>query len=224
MGVKMRHLWIAAVLICCGAVAGAQNPESVHGIPADVYYLMPSFGQGTVYLRGQAPAQGRMNICAVDNTLHFIDKNGTELEAGPDIEILKVRIDSVVFIRHQNIFYRLFPFNDEMGVALQREVRVFHDVKRGAYGTVSQTTSVQEIGYIYADGTTHNLDAEKPLPYATSDLFFIYRDGSVFPFTRKGLRKVFPDKKDEIDAWFKAGHAAPKTVEEALGLLANWTQ
>ena len=216
-------LAVVALLFCLGTETWAQG-DRIHGIPADVYYLMPSFGQGTVYLRGQPPAQGRMNICAVDNTLHYIDNNGKELVAGEDVEILKVRIDSVVFIRFQNVFYRLFPYNDEMGVALQREVRVFHDVKRGAYGTVSQTSSIQEVGYIYADGTTHNLDSEKPLPYVTSDLFHVYHEGNVFPFTRKGLRKMFPDKKEEIDAWFKASHAAPSTVKEALDLISRWAE
>ena len=64
-------------LLLMAALTGIRAQENVpKGVPDDVYYLMPSFAQGMVYLRGQGPAQGKLNICAVDNTLRFIDDNG----------------------------------------------------------------------------------------------------------------------------------------------------
>lgn len=219
----MTGLWAIALLICFGIGAGAQEQQSlIHGIPAELYYLMPAFGDGTAYLRGQAPARGRMNICAVDQSLRFLDKDGKELEAGQGIEIVKVRIDSVTFLRYRDAFYRLYPLTDEIGVALRREVRILYDAKEGAYGTVSQTTSVQEYGIIYADGIAHELHPEKVRPHTVSDLFYFYQGGEVYPFTRKGLRRVFPERKDEIEAYFKSGHAEPKSADEALALLARW--
>lgn len=209
--------------LCFGMVAGAQEPRT-QGIPDELYYLMPAFGEGMVYLRGQSPAQGRLNICALDNSLRFLDKDGKELTAGDDVDIVKVRIDSVVFVRFQDAFYRLYPLSDELGVAVRREVRVLHDAKEGAYGTVSQTTSVQEFRSIVADGVVHELNPDKIHPHTVSNLIFIYRDGGISPFNRKSLRKLFPRKKDDIDAYFKAGHGQPKTGEEALALLAGWAE
>jgi hypothetical protein len=77
-------------------------------MPDSVYYLMPRFDQGYVFLRGQMPAQGKMNICAVDNTLRFLDDNGTELSSGED-NILKAVIGNVSFLRSQDVFYRQYP-------------------------------------------------------------------------------------------------------------------
>lgn len=59
----------------------AQEPEH-GGIPDEVYYLLPSFAPGYVYFIGQPPAQGLLNICALDQSLRFKDKSGKELEAG----------------------------------------------------------------------------------------------------------------------------------------------
>ena len=146
------------------------------------------------------------------------------MTAGDDVDIVKVRIDSVVFVRVQDAFYRLYPLSDELGVAVRREVRVLHDAKEGAYGTVSQTTAVQELRSIVSDGMLHELNPDRIHPHTVSNLIFIYRDGDVSPFTRKSLRKLFPGKKDDIDAYFKSGHGQPKTGEEALSLLAGWAQ
>ena len=185
---------------------------------------MPQFGEGTVYLRGQRPLQGKMNICAVDNTLRFIGPDGKELSATEDGDIVKVRIDSVMFLRDHGIFYRLYPLTSEMGVAMQREVRIFWDAKEGAYGSVSQTSSIQQYGIIHSDGSTHTLSGLKEYPYSVSEIPSIYKEGAVYPITRKNLRKLFPAHKDEIDAWFKASHKLPETVSEAMALLARWAE
>ena len=218
-----KILLSAGLLLCLQLVSGAQE-KAVHGIPADVYYLMPSFGQGLIYFRGQAPAQGKLNICAVDNTLRFIDKSGKELEATQADNILRVRIDTVTFIRYQDVFYRMYPVSPEMGVALKRDVRIHRDTKQGAYGTTSQTSSISEYATIYADGMIYNLDTDKVYPYDVSETPFLYKGETVFPLTRKNLKKLFPGKKEDIEAYFKAGNAVPESVDEALALLTLWAQ
>ena len=217
---KLRAIVFALLLFAASAVA--QEKKTYYGVPADVFYLMPDFGQGTVYLRGQRPGRGRVNICAVDNTLRMLDDDGTELTVTQDEDILQVRIDSVMFLHFQKEYYRLYPLSGEMGVAVRREVRILSDTKEGAYGTTSQTTSVQEYGVIRGEGMIHNLQSDKEYPYTSSDIFSIYREGQVCPLTRKALRKLFPARKDEIDAFFKSGAELPETVPEALDFLARW--
>ena len=217
---KLRAIVFALLLLAASAMA--QEKKAPNGISAEVYYLMPQFSEGTVYLRGQRPLQGKMNICAVDNTLRFIGPDGEELSATEDGDIVKVRIDSVMFLRDHDIFYRLYPLSSEMGVALQREVRIFWDAKEGAYGSVSQTSSIQQYGIIHSDGSTHTLSGLKEYPYSVSETLSIYKEGAIYPITRKNLRKLFPAHKDEIDAWFKAGNKLPETVSEALDFLTRW--
>ena len=216
-------LWIPALLMAFATAARAQE-DKIQGIPKSTYYLMPSFQDGTVYLRGQAPLQGKFNICALDNTLRFLDKTGKELEAGKEIDIVKVRIDTVVFFRYQNDFYRLYPLSDDMGIASRRELRILSDAKEGAYGMISQTTSTREIGTVYSDGAAHVLDSTKDRPYTVSEILYIYRDGTIYQLSRKSLRKLFPARKEEIDAFFKGSHTMPQTVDEALAFLSHWAQ
>ena len=205
--------------------AGAQEKKTSFGqVPPDVYYLMPSFGKGMVFFSGQAPAQGDLNICAVDNSLRFKDKDGKELMASGDAEIVRVQIDSVVFFRDGGVFYRIYPVTDEYGLALKRDVVIETDAKVGAYGMVSRTSSIREYSTVYTDGVAYKLDSNKEYPYSVTETLFLFHGNDIIPFTKKNVRKLFPDRKADIDAFFKSGGSIPKKLPEALAFLARWAE
>ena len=58
--------------------------------------------------------------------------------------------------------------------------------------------------------------------FTVSELVCVYKDDVVYPLTRKNLRKLFPTRKDEIDAFFKSGEKLPETVPGALDFLSRW--
>ena len=188
-------------------------------IPDEVFYLMPQFGHGTVYFRGQTPAQGMLNICAVDNTLRFMDDSGNELSASTVDNVLMVQIDTVKFIHDDNGFYRMYPVSPRAGVALQRNVHILVGAKKGAFDSVNQTGSIRQYSSLYSEGAMYNLS--RNYPYEVSEEIFLYMGNLVSPFTKKNLKRMYPAKKDAIDAYFKSGHPLPKTVQDALELLKS---
>lgn len=219
----MKRLLCAACLLGTLVAAGAQETKTKSGaVPPEVYYLMPSFGKGMVFFSGQAPAQGELNICAVDNTLRFKDKDGTELAASNDDNVVKVRIDTVFFIRDRGVYYRMYPVTSEMGIALKRNVLIETDAKVGAYGMVSRTSSIREHSTLYSDGVAYKIDSDKEYPYSVTETLFLYNGNDVIVFSKKNLRKHFPDRKADIDAYFKSGGSIPKDVPDALAFLARW--
>ena len=209
MKIRLSAIFLAVFVL--GLSASAQDR-----------YLMPEFRKGTVFFRGQAPAKGLLNISAQDHTLRFLDKDGTELAARDEANIVKVIIDTVQFLRSMDQYYRLYPVKADIGVAALRTVTVQRDLKQGAYGTTSQTTSVQEYSSIYADGVQHSLEVDKNKPYKVSETIFLYKGGQIHPLSRRGLKKVFPDSRELIDAYFKAGGSVPETVPEAVELLGRF--
>jgi hypothetical protein len=213
----LRRFICALGLLLAGLSAQAQNK----GIPNEVYYLMPGFGQGYIYFRGQAPAQGQLNICAVDNTLRFIDKSGQEMVASNADNVVKVLIDTVVFLNHQGVYYRLSSVGPDMGLALRRDVKILSDVKQAGYGTTSQTSSIKSYNTIYSDGAVYNLEEGKTYPYEVTETLFLFKGDTVFPLTKKNLRKLFPGKKEQVDAYFSAGGTVPETLPEARVLLQS---
>ena len=223
MVLMMKKFFLLLALLAAPLSVWAQDTPGHGGIPDDVYYLMPSFGDGYVYFRGQMPAQGKLNICALDQTLRFIDNDGKELQASDPENILKVVIGTVSFLHHEDIFYRMYPLSADMGVAVERKVHIIRGAKEGAYGASTQTSSVKQYGAIVSDGYMYKLGSEK-VPYEMTETVCIYKGQSVLPVSKKNLRKLFPDRKAEIDAWFKAGNALPRDVEGVMAFLQMWYQ
>ena len=194
--------------------------ETRGNIPADVFYLLPEFGHGMVYFSDQGPAQGQMNICAVDQTLRFMDNDGKELSSNAD-NITRVVIGDVVFVRVDGAYYRLYPITDDLTVAYRRDVEIIRDVKKGAYGTESRTSSIRNVGTFQADGMMYTLQQATDYPYHVTESCSLYQAGSVVPFNKRNLRKQFPERKDDIDAWLKANRNLPKGLEETEAFLAK---
>lgn len=217
----MKSLSIVCLALSMSLGLGAQEAGR---IPDDVFYLMPEFADGIVYFRGQSPAQGKLNICAADNTLRFIDNDGKELAASPESaeKIIMVQIDSVQFLHNQDGFYRKYPVTATMGVALKRVVNIMRGAKKGAYGIVDQTSSIRQYSTLYSEGMSYNLNTGDP--YEVSETLYLYVNQAIVPLTKKNLKKVFPDSKDEIDAWFKSGNYLPRTIKEALPMLRQWAE
>ena len=215
--ISFRRIICALGLLLTGLGAQAQNK----GIPNEVYYLMPNFEHGYIYFRGQGPAQGQLNICAVDNTLRFLDKDGKELVPSNADNIVKVQFDTVMFLNHQGVYYRLSMVGPDVGLAVRRDVKILKDVKQGAYGTTSQTSSIKSLSTIYANGAVYELEEGKSYPYEVSETLDLFKGDTVFPLTKKNLRKLFPGKKEEIDALFSGGRSVPNTIPEARALLLS---
>lgn len=216
----MKRIALLTALLLAAVSAFGQE-ESKGGVPADVYYLLPAFTQGMVYVSGQAPAQGKVNICAEDQTLRFLDQNGQELVASSSDDVLRVVIDTVIFIRDDGAFFRICPVTDGLSMAVRRDVEILRDVKKGAYGVEDRTSSIREVSIIHTDGVSHTLNKSANYPYRSYETFYLYKGGSVIPINKRTLRKHFPDRKADLDAWFKAGHSIPQTLEDTRAFLSR---
>ena len=206
------------LLLSLFAGLSAFGQEARGDMPADVFYLLPEFRQGMVYFSGQGPGQGELNICAVDQTLRFMDK-GEELSSSAD-NILRVVIDTVVFVHVDGAFYRLYPVSDEVTLAYRRDVEILRDVKTGAYGIQSRTSSIREVGSLQSDGMMYTLQSSKSYPYNVKESCYLYVAGNVTPVNKRTIRKLFPARKDDLDVWLK-NHALPKTLDETRAFLAR---
>ena len=212
----MKKIVLLLVLLLAGGAAFGQEAQG--DIPADVFYLLPEFRQGMVYFSDQGPAQGNLNICAVDQTLRFMDKD-QELASGAD-NINRVVVDDIVFVRIDNVFYRLYPLADDLTLAYRRDVEIIRDAKTGAYGMQSRTSSIREVGSFQSDGMMYTLQSSKSYPYNVSESYFLFQAGDVTPISKRSLRKRFPARKDELDTWLKS-HSLPKNLDDTRAFLSR---
>jgi hypothetical protein len=202
---------------------GLLSAQDSVGIPNDVFYLMPKMTQGTLLFRDKSPVNGKFNICAVDNTVRFMDK-GKELAMEDDESMLEVVFHDVAFLHRDGTFYRLYPVSDEAFVAVKRDVLIMNDSKIASYGMESNTTAVQNIDTFNMPGRTLDLSDMKNIPYRMSETAALYRKGSIISLSKRNLTKCFPDKKADIEAWFDANKKLdPTNIPAVLELCKQWS-
>ena len=215
------HILLAVVLAGIFPAAAAAQDESQGDLTPEIYYLMPEFGQGMIWFSNQGPAEGKLNICAEDNTLRYLDNNGQEVVAASIDNVLKVQIDTAVFIRNEGVFYRIYPASDEVAVAVRRDLDIQRDAQRGAYGSYSRTSSIREYSTLYADGVTYQLEKSKKYPFTVSETCFLYTGGKIVSFSKRTLRKYFPQRKDDIDVYLKSGKSLPEDLSDIQAFLTR---
>lgn len=217
MHMRIKILLAAGLLGTLSLSAYAQ--EEPQGITPEIYYLMPDFGDGMIWFSNQGPAQGKMNICAEDNSLRYLDKNGQEVVASSIDNVVKVQIDTAVFIRNEGVFYRIYPVSDEMAVAVRRDLDIQRDAQRGAYGGYSRTSSIREYSTLYADGVAYQLAKSQKYPFTVSETCFLYTGGKIVSLSKRTLRKLFPQRKDAIDAYLKSDRSLPDKLPDVQAFL-----
>lgn len=211
----------AAALLWAASALFAQDGE---GLTKEVFYLMPDMASGSVYFNDKAPAHGDLNICAVDNTVRFLDKDGQELAVEIDESMTRVVIDGVIFVPFEGVFLRLYPFDEDAGVAVRRNVLVLSDSKVASYGMESQTTAVTNIVGFSTDGKIYSLEEGIKVPYRMTETAYVYRNGNILSLSKRNLQRCFPEAKDKIEAYFsehkKLDNSDPQKV---LALVKDWT-
>ena len=218
MIMKRFSILLSGLLLSASLLSAQENI----GIPNDVFYLMPKMTQGTLLFRDKSPIPGQFNICAVDNTVRFMDK-GTELAMEDDDSMLEVVFNDVAFLHRDGTYYRLYPVTDEAFVAVKRDVLIMNDTKMASYGMESNTTAIQTIEIVSIPGRILNLADMKEVPYRMTETAALYRKGSLLNLNKRNLTKCFPDKKAEIEAWFDANKKInPTDVPAVLELCKQW--
>jgi hypothetical protein len=220
-----KHI-LLSVIALMGATSALFAQDLVQGVPANVFYLMPEMGQGTILYKDKSPARGTFNICALDNSVRFMDKYRGEMILDEDESLVEVIIDNVPFLRRDGVFYRLDKLSDDVFLATKREVLLMTDTKMASYGMESNTTAVDQVDFITGDGgVIYHLSDLKEIPYRMTETSGLYRKGAILPLTKKNCIKCFPDKKAEIEAWFAANKKMdPGDYKAVMTIMKSWVE
>ena len=217
---------LCVLLATLAALPSAFCQKEGKTIPPEVFYLLPEFGQGTIYFQGKSPVVGLINICAIDGSVRFKDETGQERVVVNDGSLSGATIGDVSFQFRDGNFVRMYPLNRETSLAVERKVDLMDDVKVGAFGMETRTAAITEYGsFSTGDGRIYELNQVKDSSYRMTETATLYTGGKFVNFNKKNCQKAFPDHADEIDAWFKKYRSATQAgVPAVLEACQSWGQ
>ena len=232
----MKKTIIAALmLMTCAVTSYAQRQNFMYPDKASmafydsVMYVNPKFYPGIVVSDNGKQSAGTMNICTVDQKIHFIGTDNDTLIIKNNQEVDRAYILGKAYINTKYGYIEMLEMAGDVALCELRLTEVHTDAATGAYGLKTQTSSVKSLTSVsesFADGAAPlmqlNINSDKPFSYSKKPYLLV--KGNPYPVTKKALMKYFPKQKAFIEEYLKEHEVVFTSVEpvrELFNILKN---
>jgi len=194
----MKYRFILLLLfVCCWTQAQGQQLDSMS-------FILSEFGRGTVVYADKHFGQGMLNISPMDQLVYCISANDTLVVDGND-RIVNVIISGRSFVKWKDTYVEtVYTNNEGVGVAISRCVSRVSNVKTGAYGTTSSTSSQRSYSYGNSIGVLRPYIVDDPRNFIYKQNCCLVKDGNIYPVSKKSFEKLFPGKKELVDSLWQS--------------------
>ena len=221
----MKRVLLSILIGFVALSATAQLPQRAINVsiedvlPDSIKYVVPSFGEGVLVFSDGSRSRGTFNISTIDQSLRFIDTDGSKKMLDDDALVDRVTIGGNVFIRQDISYLRIVRDYGNVILCMEKILQ-FDSVKQGGYGTTSELANIKTY-QIYSPGEESQINFDKNLRYELKETPYLYRNGRAYIPTRKVLYKCFPDKKETINSYLKEHKVDFTSFDEVAKLLED---
>lgn len=118
----------------------------------------------------------------------------------PD-KAVKVSIGKTVYYRFKDRFTEMVDYAGDVALGLRRSCVQIDNAKVGGFGTSPATSSVESYGFDAMSGLYFKHIDFLPENWQYSNRFVLYAGDKFYLANKKNFLKVFPEKKDIIEAF-----------------------
>ena len=232
----MKKTIIAALmLMTCAVTSYAQRQNFMYPDKASmafydsVMYVNPKFYPGVVVSDNGKQSAGTMNICTIDQKIHFVDQNNDTLIIKNNQEVDRAYILGKAYLNTKYGYVEMIEMAGDVVLGQLRLTEVHTDAATGAYGLKTQTSSVKSLTSVDLSSTESvsplmqlNINIDKPFSYCMKPYLLV--KGNPYPVTKKALMKYFPKHKEFIEEYLKENDinlTSVAPVRELFNILKN---
>lgn len=190
-------------------------------LPDDMIYMYPEFLKGSVLFLDRSIAEGVMNIYLPGLQLYFIDSNKDTLVMRNQDEARLLMIGHDTYLRHNKTWVRILATSGTSAFCLKSVVKIHEDVKIGAYGTADVTSSITNVDMMYGGmegSTATRLKNLRHIPYTLTHYGLLYDGSKLFIANVKNFKRLFPDRRDDIENYIAENKLNLNDAKDALQL------
>ncbi len=213
----MKKSFLTLLLSLFSAVLFAQSAQSSFekSLPDSVKYVKPTFSRGTLMYKDGGYSVGEFNISILDNTLRYIDADGSEKTISDNSTVSTVSFGGSLFIRPQNSYLEVLKTIDDIFLCSEKKLS-FDDTHSGAYGAKSATTNIKSVQGIHAGSVLYNLSGG--MDYEIKETVFICKKNRLYAPSAKRIMKLFPDRKEFLEGYFESNSVDFASAEDLSAL------
>ena len=187
--------------------------------PDSLIYVMPEFMPGRVVYKNGQYSNGIFNIATIDQTLRFRTDGGETLALKDNRDVDRVTIGKSLFLHLNNEYAQVVGVSDDVILCVTKKLVFKKDAKKGAFGMTSETTSISSVSnYTEELGSTYNLSSQAEHRMVQAPI--LVKKSRQYPFNRKSLEKLFPDKKAALADYLAANSVNFDNPADATALFS----
>ncbi len=171
-------------------------------IPDSLIYALPEYKSGRITYNSGTFSNGLLNISNIDQSICYKDEKGQIFHINNNNDVKYVTIGGRIFFRYAGLYVEVKDVSED-GLASSAQITIFSDVKTGAYGMKSETSSISSYSGFYSNGQVYDLSSSIRFPYKYKKLPFLYHSNKFYPVTKRNLLKFYPAYKEQIEAYIK---------------------
>ena len=223
----MKKKALYTLLILCLPAFALQAQDVVHHQRGEdlqqylldsVKFVVPEFQSGIITFHDGSYSRGPVNISTIEQRVYFVSTEGQYQVLTNEDQVSRVSIKGRTFIKSKYGYVELLDNSGDVALGAVRRTSFFETEKKGAYGMVSQTTSVTTIGSLQQNGNMYTLGVDQATPFKYKVIPYIYKNNRVFISNKKNFQKCFPDKKALIEQYLKDNSVDFEKLEDVRDL------
>ena len=178
-----------------------------------VKYVNPQFYPGVIIFADGKQSGGSINICTIDQKLHFVHESGDTLVVKNNEEVDRVYILGRAYVNSKYGYMEMLETVGDVTLCELRLTEIHTDAAPGAYGLKTQTSAVKSKTSFEIDGTFTgaeplsntllNFEINDGIAFSYRKSPFLLVKGEAYPVNRKTLAKFFPEQKSIIEQYME---------------------
>lgn len=222
----MMKRFFVSVLLCAACITGfaqtltydSPNDESKR-ILDSVRFILPEFLPGMIIFNDGTQANAALNINTMTQCVHFIDTEGNDMALANNTQVSKVFVKGRLFLNSRYGYIEVYETADDVFMGELRSVNFISEAKVGAFGSKSQTTSIQTFTHLETTaGYRVDFEKQKNNPYSYKKIPYLHRKGAFVQATKKAFQRYFPSKKEFIEQYVDEHDLRVNRVDHAREL------
>ncbi len=167
-----------------------------------VYYLFPSFTNGTVKMKHGGASTAKLNFNMLLCHMQFLNEHGDTLDIADPLEIDSVIIKDKCFFYKKGC-YEILDNSNSINLIVLRNV-IYEPVKIGAMGIPSHGVSIDNYTTIRDDNESKQLVLNEDIDVILQSTYYLINNkGEMFNATKSNFLSLFEKDKEIIEGYLK---------------------
>ncbi len=205
-----KFMYSVLLLLFCVVSLNAQRQNFMYpDISSDVFYdsvkyVNPKFYPGIVITSNGKQSGGSINLCTVDQKLHFISNEKDTVIIKDNESVERVYILGRAFVNSKYGYLEMIETAGNVTLCELKLTEIHTDAAPGAYGLRTQTSAAKQLtSYETGHNPMLHFDIDQNKSFSYRKKPFLLIDGEAYPVNRKTLAKFFPEQKSIIEQYME---------------------